>query len=249
MSCWFRHYAGMMRDDKLVRVALKSGQTIERVLWVWGAVLESASDCNDGGKFDFDVAEAAYFLRIKPAPILAILEALEAAGHIADSVVTRWKSRQFQSDSSKQRVAAHRARKRGCNVTGENDVTLHDRYGNAPDTDTDTDTEIIETNVSIAHLDAQPLRADELRPEDVVDYWNRLAARLGKPQVRALTPERRVKLRQRIAGYTLDDFREVMGNVERSPFLRGDRGWHGCNFDWVTKKTNFQKILEGNYAA
>ena len=43
MSRWFRHYAGMMRDDKLVRAAIKSKQSIERVLWIWGAVLESAA--------------------------------------------------------------------------------------------------------------------------------------------------------------------------------------------------------------
>lgn len=91
--------------------------------------------------------------------------------------------------------------------------------------------------------------APALKPEHVVEYWNRLASKLGKPQVRALTPERRVKLRARIAGYTLEEFREVMGNIERSPFLRGDRGWQGCTFDWVTKKANFQKVLEGNYAA
>ena len=35
--------------------------------------------------------------------------------------------------------------------------------------------------------------------------------------------------------------------VERSPFLRGDTGWRGGNFDWFFKKANFQKTLEGNY--
>ena len=93
--------------------------------------------------------------------------------------------------------------------------------------------------------------AEALKPDHVVEAWNELADRLGKPRVRALTPERRTRLRSRIAGYSLDDFREVFGNIEASAFLRGDeirgRSWSGCNFDWLTKKSNFQKILEGNY--
>ena len=99
-----------------------------------------------------------------------------------------------------------------------------------------------EANASCASDDAPALK-----PEHFVEKWNTLAKRLSKPLVRNLTPERRVKLKARIAGYSLEDFREVLGNIERSPFLRGDKDWQGCTFDWVTKKANFQKILEGNY--
>lgn len=87
----------------------------------------------------------------------------------------------------------------------------------------------------------------ELTPEHVVDSWNKLATKIGKPKVKILSPERRQKLKARIAGFTVDDFREVLRAVDRSPFLRGDRDWQGCNFDWITKKSNFIKILEGNY--
>lgn len=89
--------------------------------------------------------------------------------------------------------------------------------------------------------------AHALKPEHFVEAWNNLADRLGKPKIRKLTPERRVALKARINGYTVEEFREVLGNIETSPFLRGDRGWTGCTFDWITKKANFQKILEGNY--
>lgn len=101
--------------------------------------------------------------------------------------------------------------------------------------------------------DAPPVEPEVpvLQPRHVVEAWNALAKRIGKPCVRDLTPERRERVRARIAGYTLDDFQEVLGNVEGSAFLRGDevkgRRWSGCNFDWITKKANFQKILEGNY--
>jgi hypothetical protein len=88
---------------------------------------------------------------------------------------------------------------------------------------------------------------DALRPEHVFEKWNETAVRIGRPQVRDLTPERRSKLKARIAGYSLDDFRTVLANIEASPFLRGEKNWSGVTFDWFTKKANFQKILEGNY--
>lgn len=87
-----------------------------------------------------------------------------------------------------------------------------------------------------------------LLPQHVVDEWNTVAGRLAKPRVRDLTPERRQLVRARIAQYSIDDFVDVFGKVERSPFLRGETGgWGGCTFDWIMKKGNFQKILEGNY--
>lgn len=86
-----------------------------------------------------------------------------------------------------------------------------------------------------------------LRPEHIVEEWNKVAPRLAKPLVRNLTPERRQLLKARIAQYDLDDFLNVFGKIERSPFLRGDTGWRGGNFDWFFKKANFQKTLEGNY--
>jgi len=239
----------MMRDEKLVRVAIKSKQPIERVLWVWGAILESAAEVDDNGRYDLDPAEIAYFLRADEDDIVALLGAFSAAGRVDSGIVVNWGTRQFSSDRSKERVAAHRERKRAeradgddRNEAGNGDVTLQERDGNSPETEAETEAEELEAKASCASDEAHTLK-----PEHFVESWNRLAGRLGKPAVRDLTPERRVKLKARIAGYSLEDFREVLGNVERSPFLRGDKGWTGCTFDWVTKKANFQKILEGNY--
>lgn len=83
-----------------------------------------------------------------------------------------------------------------------------------------------------------------LKPEHVVEIWNETAPRIGKPSVRDITPERRQLLKARIGQYALEDFQSVFGKIERSAFLSG---WRGCGFDWVFKKANFQKILEGNY--
>tara|TARA_R100001530_G_scaffold109837_1_gene77199 strand:+ start:29 stop:1009 length:981 start_codon:yes stop_codon:yes gene_type:complete len=108
------------------------------------------------------------------------------------------------------------------------------------DTDTDTDTEVLEPKGSCASDDA-------LKPEHICEKWNEVAPTIGKPSIRKLTPERRQLLKARIAQNDLDDFVAVFAAIKASPFLRGDTGWRGCNFDWVFKKANFQKILEGNY--
>ena len=124
----------------------------------------------------------------------------------------------------------------------------HARYvsrngdGNALDGDIEEEEDKLEPKGSCASSDAPVLK-----PEHIFERWNETAASLGKPKVRDLTPERRKLLKARIAQYPLDDFLTVFGKIERSPFLRGDTGWNRCTFDWVFKKANFQKILEGNY--
>lgn len=98
MSRWFRHYAGMMRDDKLVRAALRSKQTVERVVWVWGVILESAAEIDDEGRYELDHAEVAYFLRSDDADIAAIESALGDLGRVHEGRVAKWSTRQYQND-------------------------------------------------------------------------------------------------------------------------------------------------------
>jgi hypothetical protein len=146
----------MMRDDKLVRVAIRSKQTIERVTWIWGAILESAAEIDEDGRYDLDAAEIAYFLRADECDVDAVLSALSDAGRVVDSCVVKWGNRQFQSDRSKERVAAHRERKRSqgsdsnriSKSAGNGDVTLQAGDGNAPETELETETEVSEAKAS-----------------------------------------------------------------------------------------------------
>lgn len=253
MSRWFRHYAGMMRDDKLVRAAIRSKQTIERVVWIWGAILESAAEVDDAGRYDLDAEEIAYFLRADRADVDAVLVALESLGRIDSGAVVKWSDRQFQSDRSADRQRRYRERKAAADAEREQDdgqaerdnndeVTSLSRHGDAPETETELE-EITVSNETVGEIESEILL-----PEHVVSEWNTVATRLAKPRVRDITPERRQLIRARIAQYSIEDFVDVFGKVERSPFLRGDTGaWRGCTFDWVMKKGNFQKVLEGNY--
>ena len=251
MSRWFRHYAGMMRDDKLVRVAIRSKQSVERVVWIWGAVLESAAEVDDGGRYDLDAAEIAYFLRSDEADVLAVLSALADAGRVADGVVVKWGNRQFSSDRSKERVAAHRERKRSERDRGSDErgvgndaVTLPECHGNAPETETETETEELSSDDDSPSGDGP-----SLAPEQVMEGYQALAGELGLPVPRSLTPERRQLVKGRISQNPINDFQTVFAKCRDSPFLRGDRkdGRTPLSFDWLMKKGNFQKVLEGNF--
>lgn len=172
----------MMRDEKLVRVAIKSKQPIERVQWIWGAILESAAEIDDNGRYDLDAAEVAYFLRTDEADVGAILVALADAGRVVDSSVVRWGDRQFTSDRSAARVAAHRERKRAKKLgsedqqaSGNGDVTLQDANGNAPETETEAKKEV-GSNEPTKRASAFP--RPPWAPEPVWNDW--LEVRKGK---------------------------------------------------------------------
>lgn len=181
MSRWFRHYAGMMRDEKLVRVALQSKQTVERVLWVWGAILESASEINDAGRFDLDVSETAYFLRADEADISRILECLRELGRVHENSVAKWDTRQFKSDISTARVRDHRQQghdnkgklRNGKTGRRNGDETELKRSSNAPETETETEKK--DTRASALNLfDDWPKDYREL-------FWGKYPHKVGKP--------------------------------------------------------------------
>ncbi len=87
-----------------------------------------------------------------------------------------------------------------------------------------------------------------LRPEHVVEEWNKVAERTGLKTVRKLSPERKRKLSMRIRENSLDEFMEAFDAIERSKFLQGDnpRGW-AANFDFLLQPASFLKLIEGSY--
>jgi hypothetical protein len=231
---WFRLYSRMIDDDKLRLLAFE-----DRWHFVALCCLKSEG-LIDEPEDDIRARRIAVRLGVQLRELDEISRRLREVGLIDESLSpVAWDDLQFRSDTSTDRVRAYRKRLK------KQDVDTVKRSGNVSETaqeeDSDTETEELETNVSCASGDA-------LKPEHVVSVWNdEIAPALGKPKVRKLTPERLARLRARIAGFTVAEFREVIANIMASPFLRGDTGWHGFSFDWFTKKANFVKILEGNY--
>lgn len=248
MTRWYRAYEGTVTDAKLGEVSLIAECSRSVAIAAWHCILESAATSNAGGSFDVSPRRVAVILYEKPALIEAVFDAFRELGMIQENVVTSWKNRQYESDSSTERARKHREAKRD-KTKRNGHATLPKQPVTPPDTEADTEADTekeVEPKGSCASDDA-PDEGENLKPEHVMEKWNELAGKLGKPMVRNLTPERRQLLKARIAQYDLDDFISVFGKVERSPFLRGDTGWNRCTFDWIFKKANFQKALEGNY--
>jgi hypothetical protein len=191
MSRWFRHYAGMMRDEKLVSAAVKSKQPVERVVWVYGAILESAAEINDGGRYEFDADEASYFLRCDASELVAITSVLETLGRLRDGYVAQWKARQFEADSSTERVRKYRAKRSGTETemggngtNGEcnDDETLQQRFVTPPYTDTDTDIKEIGLSDAGAKLETKLREAAgwQNEPAPMLAVTGEIEAMLGQ---------------------------------------------------------------------
>lgn len=232
---WFRLYSRIVDDDKLRLLAFEDR-------WHFVALCCLKSDgLLDEKTGDLRTRRIAVKLGVQVRELDEIGRRLREVGLVDETLSpVAWDDLQFRADNSSDRVRAYRKRQKKQRAeTVKRDETVS---VTAQETETDTETEELEPKGSCASDDA-------LKPEHVVSTWNdEIAPALGKPKVRLLTPERRVRLKARIAGFTVAEFREVISNIMASPFLRGDTGWHGFSFDWFTKKANFVKILEGNYS-
>lgn len=64
------------------------------------------------------------------------------------------------------------------------------------------------------------------------------------PTPRNLDPDRKKKLRARLAEHGLDGWRQMLTEAKASDWLCNE---FKLTFDWVLKPANFRKIIEGNY--
>ncbi len=91
----------------------------------------------------------------------------------------------------------------------------------------------------------------------VVGMWNELASSYRLVSVRDITQPRQAAIIARsddlVKTYDFPDaisgWREIMGRVRGSPFLRGEANGFRCDFDFVTRARSFTKIMEGKYEA
>lgn len=81
----------------------------------------------------------------------------------------------------------------------------------------------------------------------ICDMWNEIC--VSYPRLRSCEGKRRQNIAARWRqNPSMDVFRQVFENAERSQFMKGynNRGWT-ATFDWIMLPSNFQKVLEGNY--
>ena len=68
------------------------------------------------------------------------------------------------------------------------------------------------------------------------------------PRIRRIEGQRKRFILARLRKYSEEDLRLAVTKAASSDFMNGnsDRGWI-ANFDWIFSKSNFPKVLEGNY--
>lgn len=137
LSRWYRAYEGTVTDAKLAEVSLVAGCSRSVVIATWHAILENAATLNDGGRIDIPSRRVAAILCEPFDTIETVFLGFETVGLIADSTVTAWKKRQFESDNSTERSQKSRAaakdkeeaaKQQQCN----DDATLQEKTETSP---------------------------------------------------------------------------------------------------------------------
>lgn len=235
MMQWFRLYSRIIDDDKLRLLAFEDR-------WHFVALCCLKSDgLLDEAQGDLRTRRIAVKLGVQVRELDEIGRRLREVGLVDETLCpANWDALQFRTDSSTDRVKAYRKRhKKQQPETVKRDETVS---VTAQETEADTETEEESPKGDRPSGDGR-----SLKPEHVFEFYQKLAGELGLPVPRDFTPERRQLTRGRVSQYALDDFQTVFGKCRDSPFLRGDKGRTPLNFDWIMKKANFQKTLEGNY--
>jgi hypothetical protein len=131
-------------------------------------MLESAREVGDGGRHEFNTAEASYFLRCDESDLQIIIDELTVLGRLSDGRVTAWGNRQYESDTSRERQKSYRDRKKtkrdvtttspisdsDGNVTSLSEK-IHESDGVVTPQETDTDTENTHKGMCILSAHAQ----------------------------------------------------------------------------------------------
>lgn len=217
-NSWFRLYSEFATDPK-VQMLSESDQRRLIMLFCFR--------CNDNVTLHDE--EVTFLLRISNDEWQQTKALFIAKGFInSDNEILNWDKRQFTSDTSKNRVAAYRERKK---QESNDNVTLQKRNSNAIDTeqiqnrtDTDKKKSITQKNNFFAGID----------PQLVSDY---LAVRKAKraPAV-SKTVFDGLEREAKLAGISLDQALRVC--IERN--------WVGFKADWYANAKTTQSIADQN---
>jgi hypothetical protein len=113
-------------------------------------------------------------------------------------------------------------------------------FGDANDTQHSSDVEDVKVGMVKKGCD--------INFKKLAEYFNSKLPGGGIPQIRSITQKRKAAILAREKEYGKEAIIQVINNAATSQFLNGDnnKGWT-ASFDWLFCKTNFPKVLEGNY--
>lgn len=109
MSRWYRAYTGTVTDEKLAEAALIAEVSRSVAIATWHCLLESAATVNNCGGYATTARRVAAILCEPLAQITALFAAFDEVGLSEAGSICAWKKRQYQSDSSTDRVKQYRA--------------------------------------------------------------------------------------------------------------------------------------------
>lgn len=209
--------------------------------------------------------EIAFHLRISNEEMAETKALFIAKGFIdKDFNLINWEKRQFASDTSKARVAKHRAlQKEKQSAGGNGNVTLLKRNDNALDTDTDTDTEL-EAKASLSPVSekthevaAKPKPAKQKADGFVLPEWinpDHWAAWRSHPKLKNATPEQKQIAVEKLAKWREagDNFAGALENAAASGyqglFLPDTRAGNSAGAGVTSQvETNYQRSMRERY--
>lgn len=89
-------------------------------------------------------------------------------------------------------------------------------------------------------------RSTEVRA--AFDAYNEVAAKCRLPRATKLTDLRAKKIQARLRDYGLDGWKQALGNIEKSAFLRGQTQHGFCaDLDFVCRPERFERLHDGGY--
>lgn len=224
---WFRMYAEFASDPK---VQMLSETNQRRLLMLF------CLRCNE--LVTLLDEEVTFLLRISYEEWMITKSIFVDRGFIdTNNKVLNWDKRQYSSDTSKNRVAAYRERKKQeSNVT----VTLQEQNSNAIEqiqNRTDTDKSIVINDVAdCPHQEIINLYSKNLPMLTQVRDWTDKRSKLLKARWREKKERQNLEWWDRFFSY-----------VASSDFLTGkSKDWQ-ADIEWLLNSSNMIKVIEGKY--
>lgn len=258
---WFRMYGDMPNDPKI-------GTLSDAEFRTWVELLCYACKAEKGGNTGLTLDTVNWALRRNVTETFQKLldTNLVCFNEQKEICIVSWTKRQYDSDSSTDRVRRHRAKKAESSKNQdvsesheeETNETLQERSGNGPEQNRTEQNRVTNPNGLVVASDAADEPSRPGKPacphQQIIALYHELLP--ANPAIRDWTDNRAALLRARwnedAKRQNLDYWKRFFAFIAESEFLTGRKvGKDGRTFtpglEWIVKPENFSKIREGRY--
>lgn len=247
---WLKFFTSDWRSDPRLRLC----SIAARGLWVeMICLMHEATPYGHlliNGRSPTDVQISA-LVGAAPDECTALLGELDSAGVFSRTRDGTIYSRKLTRMAKKAAVARNNGRKGGnpnlCNDYNNKPLDNQvDKGGVKPQKPEPEPEPYIKEDTNVS-LSLSPPPIDSIA--QAVSAYNETADRTGWPKVQKLSPARRSAISGRLKECGgVEGWEFALAKAESSPFLTGQTSKPFCaSFDFLTKQSNFTKLMEGNY--